>query len=331
MCLKVIWTGMVTILCPSAVCPDRTASLSNRAACEPSVLIAGNPRLHDAKGTLPGAAVERRIRGTSAKSCRAGDPMPGRPDLAAACAIRRPIRTAVVTPVRCVETHISWVLLTGPYAYKIKKPVRLSFLDYSTPRDAPSLLRGGAAPQSPAMRPDLYLDVSTIGGPATAPRIDGGGEPIEYAVRMQQFDPQRRTDALLATRGVVGAAELAALGEHVARFHARPHRSPPRARSERRARCAQITLDNFAEPARPPGGRAVAAALCGHSSNGSTRSRASRDADQREARSGLVRECHGDLHCGNVVRWRGRARRRSTASSSIRRCASSTSPTTSRS
>ena len=58
--------------------------------------------------------------------------MPDRPDLADRLLAPEAYPHAVVTPIRVVETHISRVLLTGAYAYKIKKPVRLSFLDYST-------------------------------------------------------------------------------------------------------------------------------------------------------------------------------------------------------
>ena len=193
--------------------------------------------------------------------------MPDRPDLADRLLAPEAYPHAVVTPIRVVETHISRVLLTGAYAYKIKKPVRLSFLDYST------LAKRRACCEEEVRlnrryAPDLYLGVSTVGGPATAPRIDGGGEPIEYAVRMRQFDRHDELGALLATRGV-DAAELAALGEHVARFHA----SAAPVVADEHVRNGQRTAaghpGQLRQPAQPSGGRAVARRPCRHSSNGS--------------------------------------------------------------
>ena len=82
-------------------------------------------------------------------------------------------------PIRVAETHISWVLLTGEFAYKVKKPIRLSFLDYST-LDRRRALCEEELRLNRRLAPDLYLGVSTICGPTAAPRVDGGGEAVEY-------------------------------------------------------------------------------------------------------------------------------------------------------
>jgi aminoglycoside phosphotransferase family enzyme/predicted kinase len=229
--------------------------------------------------------------------------MPDRPDLADRLLAPEAYPHAVVTPIRVVETHISRVLLTGTYAYKIKKPVRLSFLDYST------LAKRRACCEEEVRlnrryAPDLYLGVSTVGGPATAPRIDAGGEPVEYAVRMRQFDRQDELGALLATHGV-DAAELAALGEHVARFHASA--APVVATSSFGTADAvrKIILDNFASLRSLPEAaqwQETVQALEQWVELAHERL-ATLISSRRD--SGLVRECHGDLHCGNVVRWDG--------------------------
>ncbi len=229
--------------------------------------------------------------------------MPDRPDLADRLLAPEAYPHAVVTPIRVVETHISLVLLTGAYAYKIKKPVRLSFLDYSTlPK------RRACCDEEVRLNrryaPDLYLGVSAVGGPPAAPRIDGGGEPIEYAVRMRQFDRHEELGALLDTRGV-DAAELAALGDHVARFHASS--APVVATSSFGTARAlrKVILDNFASLRSLP-----EAALWQEKVQELehwvelTHERLAPLIGLRRD-SGLVRECHGDLHCGNVVRWEG--------------------------
>ena len=83
-----------------------------------------------------------------------------------------------VTDLRVVETHISWVLLTGQFAYKVKKPVVFPFLDFSTlgrrQHFCDEELR-----LNRRMAPELYLDVVPITGSAESPRIDGSGDVID--------------------------------------------------------------------------------------------------------------------------------------------------------
>jgi hypothetical protein len=210
---------------------------------------------------------------------------------------------AVVTPIRVAETHISWVLLTGPYAYKIKKPLRLSFLDYSTPE-----LRHRCCDEEVRLNsryaPDLYLGVATINGTPDSPRIDGAGEVLEHAVRMRQFDPRDELDALVAARAV-SASELATLGEHVARFHADAAEVDPASTFGSAETVRRVISDNFAELQRLPEARRWADSLkmlrqwVDHA-----HARLCSRVDHRRG-TGRVRECHGDLHSGNVVRWQG--------------------------
>ncbi len=89
-------------------------------------------------------------------------------------------------PVRVVETHISWVLLTGEFAYKIKKPLDLGFLDFSS-LDKRLHACCDEVQLNRRLAPDIYLDVVPITGSPAAPRINGSGETFEYAVKMRQF------------------------------------------------------------------------------------------------------------------------------------------------
>src|SRR3990170_8797532 len=95
--------------------------------------------------------------------------------------------------VQLIETHISWVLLTGAYAYKIKKPVDLGFLDFST-----LALRQQACADEVRLNrrlaAEMYLGVVAITGSPGAPRINGQGSAIEYAVKMRQFPPDATLD-----------------------------------------------------------------------------------------------------------------------------------------
>ena len=119
--------------------------------------------------------------------------------------------------VRVIETHISWVLLTGEFAYKIKKPLDLGFLDFSSLDkrlhaccDEVQLYR--------RLAPDIYLDVVPITGTAAAPRVNGSGDTFEYAVKMRQFDADATLDHL-DTAGGLGAQHVDVIAASVARFH----------------------------------------------------------------------------------------------------------------
>ena len=118
-----------------------------------------------------------------------------------------------------VETHISWVLLTGPYAYKIKKPVDLGFLDFST-LEKRRFFCGEELRLNRRLAPDLYLDVVAITGSAESPRLGGAGPAIEYAVKMKQFPREGELDRVLA-RGELGAGHIDALAREIAAFHGR--------------------------------------------------------------------------------------------------------------
>ena len=86
-----------------------------------------------------------------------------------------------------IETHVSWVILTGEVAYKIKKPVHFDFLDAST-ADLRLRLCEEELVQNRRLAPDLYLDVVPIGGTPDAPRVGAAGPALDHAVRMRQFD-----------------------------------------------------------------------------------------------------------------------------------------------
>lgn len=99
-----------------------------------------------------------------------------------------------------VETHISWVFLTDRYAYKLKKPVKFDFLDFSTPE-----LRQAACEEevrlNRRMAPDVYLDVVPITlDPRKKLRIEGTGSPVDWVVKMRRLRADRTLKRLIATR-----------------------------------------------------------------------------------------------------------------------------------
>src|SRR5574340_1058161 len=88
--------------------------------------------------------------------------------------------------VELIETHISWVLLSGAYAYKIKKAVDLGFLDFSTLKKR-RFFCAEELRLNRRLAPQLYLDVVPICGAPDEPRLNGAEAAIEYAVKMLRF------------------------------------------------------------------------------------------------------------------------------------------------
>ena len=133
------------------------------------------------------------------------------------------------------ETHISWVFLVGDFAYKIKKPITTSFLDYGTLEKRRQFCHEELRLDSRYAK-GLYLDVVPITLVDGRPCVEGSGQPIEYAVKMRRF-PE---DALLSQRlesGTFTSGEVQQLAAAVASFHRmRPDLTPP-ARSAVLIRC----------------------------------------------------------------------------------------------
>jgi aminoglycoside phosphotransferase family enzyme/predicted kinase len=123
-----------------------------------------------------------------------------------------------VDRVELIETHISWVLLAGDRVYKVKKPVDLGFLDFTT-----LALRRRACHDEVRLNrrlaPDVYLDVVDINGSARAPRFGGPGRAIEVAVLMRRLPADRMLDRLVHDDAVPPPL-IDDIGRIVARFHA---------------------------------------------------------------------------------------------------------------
>jgi len=125
------------------------------------------------------------------------------------------------TPVEVVETHISWVILTPAFAFKIKKSVRFPFLDFSTLE-----LRKHYCQEelrlNRRLAPDMYLDVLPVSlgndGLPEICRADGGDAALDYAVSMKRLDNNYQMDRLLHQNAVTAEA-LQSLAQMLVRFH----------------------------------------------------------------------------------------------------------------
>jgi aminoglycoside phosphotransferase family enzyme/gluconate kinase len=203
-----------------------------------------------------------------------------------------------VERVELVETHISWVLLAGDYAYKIKKPVDLGFLDFSTlPRrrhfcEEELRLNRRLAPQ-------IYLGVVLVTGTPDDPRIGGAGEPIEYAVKMRRFAQEAQLDRVLA-RGELKPAHIDALADELARFHgeiAVAGRGTPFGEPD----AVYAPMHENFEQIRPRVDAALHAPLARLEQWTQAAHKRLMSVLATRKRDGFIRECHGDAHLANMA------------------------------
>ncbi len=209
-----------------------------------------------------------------------------------------------VGPISVVETHISWVVLTGSYAYKLKKPVNLGFVDFSTLDRRLHFCREELRLNG-RLAPDLYLDVVPITGTPQKPRVAGSGIPIEYAVRMRQF-PQEALLGQVLARGELTNAHIDQLTADVAAFHscvAVAGSDTPFGTPERLREPVDETVRFLDSTIQTADFQQKLDRLCDWIEIAFSAHRA--DFEQRK-QEGFVRECHGDMHLGNMILEQGR-------------------------
>ncbi len=198
-----------------------------------------------------------------------------------------------VENVRVLNTHISWVVLTGAFAYKIKKPIKLAFLDYST-LELRKRYCELELELNKRWAPELYVEVVPICGSFDAPIVGGEGTPIEYALKMNQFPQDAQLDVQLAA-GLLTSADMVRLAETIAKIHAVVPVYDALSGEEFLAAIRRQMLDNFEYLQDADGVRRLLSW---------TRRTLDDCGELLAARyeSGFVRECHGDLHLKNLVR-----------------------------
>jgi uncharacterized protein len=197
-----------------------------------------------------------------------------------------------------IETHISWVLLIGEFAYKLKKPVHYAFIDarrFETRR----YFCEQELKLNRRLAPDLYLAVVPVYQSGDHLSLETGpGDVVEYAVKLKRLDPTRQMDRMLE-RGAVTTAHLQALAHHLADFH-------------RQAQVIETPFSvedlrhTFAGLAEVPERLVdhLGAEFPGQIDQVMTRAddflRQHQQAFLRRAKAGYLRDGHGDLHAGNI-------------------------------
>ena len=209
-----------------------------------------------------------------------------------------------VGAVEWIETHISWLLLAGDFVYKFKKPLKLDFLDFSTP----ALRRAACEEELRINRrtaPALYLGLVALSGQAGRLQLqpaEVAPADAEPAVRMRRFAQEALLSHLLEQQRLL-PSHIDALAQHVAQFHAGAGvATPGQGWGSAQAVVAPVqdcvaALQPLVAQALPDMGPALHQVAQWCASHGAALAPVFR----QRLQSGRVRECHGDLHLANLV------------------------------
>lgn len=196
-----------------------------------------------------------------------------------------------------LETHISWVLLAGDYAWKIKKPVNFGFVDFSNLEKRRFYCEEELRLNS-RLAPDIYLEVVPVCGSIDAPRLSGDGEILDYAVKMRRF---HQSDLLSNRLAYLTPELMDELAQAVAAFHQQIQGCGDDCEYGSAESVLAPMLDNFSTIRKLGQSPEIIRQL--ERLEAWTRARAETLApllDTRK-RNGFIRECHGDMHLGNIT------------------------------
>ncbi|MGZ5017019.1 MAG: AAA family ATPase, partial [Methylobacter sp.] len=198
-----------------------------------------------------------------------------------------------------IETHISWVLLTGQYVYKIKKPVNFGFLDFST-LEKRRFCCNEELRLNRRLASELYLEVVPVTGTPDRPQLGGTDTAIEYAVKMTRF-PSGQLLNEYAKLGQLNAETIDQLADSIAGFHEAVERTDESSPYGDSVNIKHWFDENF-DHIRPLLATDIQKQQLQNIQQwGDCEWRSLADLMQRRKRQGYVRECHGDLHLGNIT------------------------------
>ena len=200
--------------------------------------------------------------------------------------------------IELVQTQMSFIFLTGEYVYKIKKPVNLGYLDYTTLEKRHYFCRQELE-LNRRLCPSAYLAVVPIVEEKGQLRIEGRGKATEYAVKMKQLPHDRMMDVLLP-QGQITMEMVARVAERLVAFHRKAETNQEIATFGRLDVIRQNTDENFAQTEKYIGASVTAEEhqyIKNYTNNFIDSNSGLFD---KRVREGKIRDCHGDLHAAHV-------------------------------
>ena len=204
-----------------------------------------------------------------------------------------------VTSVQLLQTHISYVALTGTYAYKVKKPVNFGFLDFST-LDKRKYFCEEELRLNKRLSPEIYLDVLPITKTDSTLELNGQGTIVDYALKMKEF-PQEQIMTNMLQRGAITEEIIDDLCNRLIAFYSTQQPTEEITKFGEAQAVKQNIDENF-EQTKPMIGITVPKDTFLYIKDAAARFFEQRkDVFERRMNGGRILDCHGDLHSGNIV------------------------------
>jgi aminoglycoside phosphotransferase family enzyme len=200
--------------------------------------------------------------------------------------------------IELVQTQMSFIFLTGEYVYKIKKPVNLGYLDYTT-LEKRHFFCEQELELNRRLCPGAYLAVVPIVKEKGEFRIEGQGQAIEYAVKMKQLPQDRMMDVLLP-RGQVTPEMVARVADKLVSFHQKAEANQEIAAFGRLDVIRHNCDENFAQTEKYIGLTIFRAKYERIEDYTDDFIRSNASLFDKRVRERKIRDCHGDLHAAHV-------------------------------
>jgi uncharacterized protein len=207
----------------------------------------------------------------------------------------------VQEPIRLIQTHCSYVLLTGDFVYKVKKSINFGFLNYSTLElrqnfchEELRLNQRGAA--------ELYLEVLPITQAGEKYQLAGSGEAVEYTLKMQEF-PDDGLFTTMFEQGKLGEAEIAELGRVVAAYHSQIQTNEYISSFGEVPQVRASIDQNYDQTVNYVGGPQTAKQFEETKKYTDNFFATKTELFKSRVAGNFIRECHGDLHLRNICLW----------------------------
>jgi hypothetical protein len=208
---------------------------------------------------------------------------------------------AIKQPIELVQTHVSYVFLTGDFAYKLKKEVDFGFLDYSTLEKRKHFLEEEIR-MNGAIAPELYLEIVPITQAGNKFVLAGEGEAVEYALKMVQF-PQENLFINLFEANKLSIEQMEELGKIVAQFHKSAATNDYISSFGRVAKVREAFDENYQQTQQYVGKVQTQQQLEETQAYTDNFFATRQTLFQTRINNNKIKECHGDLHLKNICLW----------------------------
>lgn len=203
-----------------------------------------------------------------------------------------------VKEIRLIQTHISWVFLTGDFVYKIKKPVDFGFLDFTMLEKRLKFCKRELEINQ-MFSPEIYIDVLPVNKFDHIIKINGPGETIDYAIKMKQLPQENLMDRLL-NKNLIETKTIDKIVDILMEFYSKTqtHSDPYSMGS---IETVKFNWGENFKQVRPFLGKTI-----NHKAFEAIERKVSEFMEKnselfgKRLREGKIKWCHGDLHSGNI-------------------------------